>query len=173
MPNLLTNCHSSTEFKKQSFKYIDSWSKLLLFRTRHLWNSTTELILMYKQLSSKVGINLQTLVQRWQFYCLCTKQDQKGLNSTQGQKTRPTRTIWSKRSTMYGRYKKSKNSMHLKSSMRSKCTVAVWTEKTFIPLLTHPQGSQGCQNIRIFLLQIKLLSFCTKIDPNCRNFKKP
>jgi hypothetical protein len=127
---------------------------------------------MYKQLSSKVGINLQTLVQRWQFYCVCTKQDQKGLNSTQGQKTRPTRTIWSKRSTMYGRYKKSKNSMHLKSSMRSKCTVAVWTEKTFIPLLTHPQGSQGCQNIRIVFLQLKLSSSCTKIDPKRQKLRK-
>ena len=27
---------------------------------------------------------------------------------------------------------------------------AVWTEKQFIPLLTRPQGSQGCQKIRIF-----------------------
>ena len=31
---------------KNSFEYVDSWPKLLLFRTHHLWNSTTELILM-------------------------------------------------------------------------------------------------------------------------------
>ena len=28
------------------------------------------------------------------------------------------------------------------------------TEKQFIPLLTHPQESQGCQKIKIFMLQI-------------------
>ena len=27
--------------------YVDSWAKSLLFRTHHLWNSTTELILIY------------------------------------------------------------------------------------------------------------------------------
>ena len=29
-------------------------------------------------------------------------------------------------------------------------TVAVWTPKKFFPLLTRPQGSQGCQKIRFF-----------------------
>ena len=41
-------------------------------------------------------------------------------------------------------------------------TVAVWTQKPFTPLLTRPQGSQGCQKIRFFL-QIKVLSSCAKI----------
>ena len=31
-----------------SFEYIDFWPKILLFRTCHLWNSTTELILVHK-----------------------------------------------------------------------------------------------------------------------------
>ena len=43
--HFLTNCRSSTEFF--SFEYVDSWPKILLFRTHHLWNSTTELILIY------------------------------------------------------------------------------------------------------------------------------
>ena len=29
-----------------SFDYIDFWPKILLFKTHHLWNSTTELILI-------------------------------------------------------------------------------------------------------------------------------
>ena len=29
-------------------------------------------------------------------------------------------------------------------------TVAVWTQKKFFPLLTRPQGSQGCQKITFF-----------------------
>ena len=29
---------------KFSFEHVDSWAKSLLFRTHHLWNSTTELI---------------------------------------------------------------------------------------------------------------------------------
>ena len=33
--------HSSTEFKKKSFKYFDSLPKILLFRTHHLLNPTT------------------------------------------------------------------------------------------------------------------------------------
>ena len=34
--------------KKISFEYVDSWPKILHFRTQHLWNSTTELILIFK-----------------------------------------------------------------------------------------------------------------------------
>ena len=34
-------------------------------------------------------------------------------------------------------------------------TVAVWTQKQFTPLLTRPQGSQGCQKIRIFFFTKK------------------
>ena len=33
---------------KISFEHVDFWAKSLLFRTRHLWNSTTELILVHK-----------------------------------------------------------------------------------------------------------------------------
>ena len=40
----LTNCKSSTDFAKKSFEYVNSWPKILLFRTHHLWNSTTKLI---------------------------------------------------------------------------------------------------------------------------------
>ena len=36
-----------------SFKCIDFWPKILLFRTHHLWNSTTELILTYISLFIK------------------------------------------------------------------------------------------------------------------------
>ena len=43
--------------------------------------------------------------------------------------------------------------------------MAVWTHKTFFPILMHPQGSHGCQKIRILFLQIKLLSSCAKIAP--------
>ena len=46
---------------------------------------------------------------------------------------------------------------------------AVWTQNPFTPLLTHPQGSQGCQK---FFLQIKLLSSCAKIDPKLQKFQK-
>ena len=42
-------------------------------------------------------------------------------------------------------------------------TVAVWTQKTFFPLLIRPQGSQGCQKITFFFLQMKVFSFCAKI----------
>jgi hypothetical protein len=44
-------------------------------------------------------------------------------------------------------------------------TVVVWTQNPFTPLLTRPQGSQGCQKIRIFFLQMKLLRSCAKIAP--------
>ena len=32
------------------WRHVDSWPKSLLLRTHHLWNSTTELILIYKHL---------------------------------------------------------------------------------------------------------------------------
>ena len=32
---------------KKTFEYVDSWPKILLLRTHHLWNSTTELILIH------------------------------------------------------------------------------------------------------------------------------
>ena len=40
---------------KISFEHIDSWAKSLLFRTHHLWNSTTELILVNIASSCKDG----------------------------------------------------------------------------------------------------------------------
>ena len=50
-------------------------------------------------------------------------------------------------------------------------TVAVWTLKPFTPLLTRPQGSQGCQKIRFFL-QIKVLSSCAKIAQKRHKLQK-
>ena len=52
------------------------------------------------------------------------------------------------------------------------CTVAVWPQKTFFPLLIRPQGSQGCQKITFFFSQMKVFSFCAKIDPNRHKLKK-
>ena len=37
---------------KISFEHVDSWAKSLLFRTHHLWNSTTELMLYYRYAQS-------------------------------------------------------------------------------------------------------------------------
>ena len=51
-------------------------------------------------------------------------------------------------------------------------TLAVWTPKTFFPLLTRPQGSQGCQKIRFFCLQMKMFSFCAKIAPRRHKLQK-
>ena len=52
-------------------------------------------------------------------------------------------------------------------------TVAVWTQKKFFPLLTRPQGSQGCQKITFIFLQMKLFSFCAKIAPKRHKLQKP
>jgi hypothetical protein len=52
-------------------------------------------------------------------------------------------------------------------------TVAVWTQKNFFPLLTRPQGSQGCQKITFFFLQLKLFSFCAKIALKRHKLQKP
>ena len=51
-------------------------------------------------------------------------------------------------------------------------TLAVWTQKKFFPLLTRPQGSQGCQKIRFFFLQMKMFSFCAKIAPKRHKLQK-
>ena len=41
------NRNSLADFlKKKSLMHVDSWAKILLFRTHHLWNSTTDLILI-------------------------------------------------------------------------------------------------------------------------------
>ena len=43
----MRNCHSSTEFFRFfSFDYFHAWANILLFRTHHPWNSSTELILL-------------------------------------------------------------------------------------------------------------------------------
>ena len=45
--HFLTN-HNSLQnwFKTIFLEHVDSWAKILLFRTHHLWNSTTDLILI-------------------------------------------------------------------------------------------------------------------------------
>merc|ERR1712051_820895 len=52
-------------------------------------------------------------------------------------------------------------------------TLAVWTPQKFFPLLTRPQGSQGCQKITFFFLQMKLFSFCAKIASKRHKLQKP
>ena len=52
-------------------------------------------------------------------------------------------------------------------------TVAVWTQKKFFPLLTRPQGSQGCQKITFYFLKMKLFSFCAKIALKRHKLQKP
>ena len=45
--------------------------------------------------------------------------------------------------------------------------------KKIFPLLTRPQGSQGCQKITSFFLQMKLFSFCAKIASKRHKVEKP
>ena len=48
----MTNHNSLQDcFKKKSFELVDSWAKILHFRTHHIYNSTTELTLMYALLN--------------------------------------------------------------------------------------------------------------------------
>ena len=54
-------------------------------------------------------------------------------------------------------------------------TVAVWTQNPFTSLLTRlegSQGSQGCRKIRFFILKIKLLNSCAKINPKVQKLQK-
>ena len=44
-------------------------------------------------------------------------------------------------------------------------TVAVWTQKQFILLLTHPQGSQGCLKMCQDPLNLNLDIWCANMDP--------
>ena len=44
-------CSPYSQNTMVSFEYIDFWPKILLFRTHHLYNSTTELILVYKSMT--------------------------------------------------------------------------------------------------------------------------
>ena len=51
-------------------------------------------------------------------------------------------------------------------------TQPVWTLFLFKSIWTRSQGSQGCQKIRFFFLQIKLLSFCARIAPKTHKLRK-
>ena len=64
--HFLTNCNSLKDFlKENSLKYVDSWPKILLFRTHHLRKSMTELIL--------IGIKSPKFeIQETLYYCFTT-----------------------------------------------------------------------------------------------------
>ena len=47
-------------------------------------------------------------------------------------------------------------------------TVAVWTQKQLIPLLTCPQGSQGCQQMRQDPLNLNLEIWIINMDPKLK-----
>ena len=53
-----------------------------------------------------------------------------------------------------------------------KGTVAVWPENPFSPLLTRPQGPQGCQMKRNHSLNMPLEVWCAKIDPKLNKLEK-
>ena len=53
-----------------------------------------------------------------------------------------------------------------------KDTVAVWPENPFSPLLTRPQGPQGCQMKRNHSLTMLLEVWCAKIDPKLNKLEK-
>ena len=53
-----------------------------------------------------------------------------------------------------------------------KDTVAVWPENPFSPLLTRPQGPQGCQMKRNHSLNMPLEVWCAKIDPKLKKLPK-
>ena len=48
MPNFWqTDIHQHNLFNFFSFNYVDSWPKILIFRTHQLWNSATQLTLFH------------------------------------------------------------------------------------------------------------------------------
>ena len=51
-------------------------------------------------------------------------------------------------------------------------TVAVWTQKTFFPLLIRPQGSQGCQKMHQDPLNVPFEVWCANIAPKLKNIRK-
>merc|ERR1739836_180220 len=51
-------------------------------------------------------------------------------------------------------------------------TVAVWPENPFPPLLTRPQGPQGCQMKQNDSLNMPLEVWCAKIDPKLNKLEK-
>ena len=52
------------------------------------------------------------------------------------------------------------------------CTVAVWPENPFSPLLTRPQGPKGCQMKRNHSLNMPQKVCCAKIDPKLNKLQK-
>ena len=50
-------------------------------------------------------------------------------------------------------------------------TLAVWTPKNFFPLLTRPQGSQGCQKITFFFYKWNCCPFALRLPLKDTNFK--
>ena len=55
--------------------------------------------------------------------------------------------------------------LHYTEDCTNYVTQPVWTLFLFKYKWTRSQGSQECQKIKIYFLQIKLLSFCAKIAP--------
>ena len=58
------------------------------------------------------------------------------------------------------------------SSLNLLYTQPVWTLFLSKSIWTRPQGSQGCQKIRIYFLQIKVLSSCAKIAQKRHKLRK-
>ena len=52
-------------------------------------------------------------------------------------------------------------------------TQPVWTLFLFKSIWTRSQGSQGCQKISFYFLQMKLFFFCAKIAPKRHKIQKP
>ena len=69
--------------------------------------------------------------------------------------------------------------MHMFSccpQMQKSCidTVAVWTQKKNLFTIDAPPGVSGVpKNLIYFFLQMKLFSFCAKIDPKRHKLHKP
>jgi hypothetical protein len=49
--------------------------------------------------------------------------------------------------------------------------VAVWTQNKYFPLLTCPQGSQGCQKITFFFHKWNCFPFALRLPPKDTNYK--
>jgi hypothetical protein len=64
------------------------------------------------------------------------------------------------------------NNCHNSSNNRIQKTQPVWTLFLFKSIWTRSQGSQVCQKIRFFFLQIKLVSFCARIAPKRHKLRK-
>ena len=54
-----------------SFKFVDSWSKILLFRTHHFWNSTTQLILYTLANALNCMGLILTISSKNRQFCIC------------------------------------------------------------------------------------------------------